>query len=109
MAITNLQALQAKLQRKFPELPLELALLEANLEKDGTYVIPDNIKPVEIALAGLIYTIAISPKSVKELDYQVTEHDMEDLLKARRIILIRYGLPDELAEKENTVTGRSPW
>ncbi len=83
--------------------------MENGLSKDGEYIIPDNIKPVEVAIAGLIYTIAISPKSVKELDYQVTEHDMDDLLKLRLIIINRYGLPDELAEKENTVTGRSPW
>lgn len=73
------------------------------------YKIPDNTKPVEVALAGLILTIAMSPKSVKELDYQVTEHDMDDLLKLRLIIIKRYGLPDELAEKEDSVTGRSPW
>jgi hypothetical protein len=107
--MTNLQALQAKLNRKLPEVTLELALLENGLNKDVLYTIPDNIKPVEVALAGLIYTIAVSPKSVKELDYQVTEHDMEDLLKLRLVIINRYGLVDELAEKENTVTGRSPW
>ena len=107
--MTNLQAIQAKLNRPMPPLTLELALMERGLEGEGVYTIPDNIKLVEIALAGLIFTIAMSPKSVKELDYQVTEHDMDDLLKLRLIIINRYGLVDELAEKENTVTGRSPW
>ncbi|AMQ00935.1 hypothetical protein AY601_4084 [Pedobacter cryoconitis] len=107
--MTNLKALQAELNRPMPEITLELALLKNNLDADATYVVPDNIKPVEVALAGLILTIAMSPKSVKELDYQVTEHDMDDLLKLRLIIIKRYGLVDELAEKENTVTGRSPW
>lgn len=107
--MTNLQALQGKINRPLPALTLELALLEANLDSTADYVVPDNVMPVEIAIAGLIYTIALAPKSVKELDYQVTEHDMNDLLKLRSIILIRYGLPDELAEKENTITGASPW
>jgi len=107
--MTNLKALQAELNRPMPSITLELALLKAGLDADSVYAVPDNIKPVEIALAGLILTIAMSPKSVKELDYQVTEHDMDDLLKLRLIIIKRYGLVDELAEKENTVTGRSPW
>ena len=107
--MTNLRALQAKLNRNLPEIALELALQEEGLEALDNYVPADNKKPVEIALAGLIYTIALAPKSVKELDYQVTEHDMEDMLKLRSIILIRYGLPDELAPKEDTVSGASPW
>jgi len=107
--MTNLQALQAKLNRSLPALTLELALLEAGLDASAEYVVADNIKPVEIALAGLILTIASAPKSVKELDYQVTEHEMEGLLKIRSIILKRYGLPDELAPQENTVDGASPW
>lgn len=107
--MTNLQALQAKLNRSLPALTLELALLEAGLEAGSDYAPVDNKKPVEIALAGLIYTIALAPKSVKELDYQVTEHDMDDMLKLRSIILKRYGLPDELAPQENTVNGASPW
>jgi hypothetical protein len=107
--MTNLKALQAELNRSLPAITLELALLKAGLEATAEYAVPDNIKPVEIALAGLICTIALAPKSVKELDYQVTEHDMEDMLKLRSIILIRYGLPDELAPVENTVNGASPW
>jgi hypothetical protein len=107
--MTNLQALQAKLNRRLPEMTLELALLENGLDADATYNPVSGIKSVEIALAGLILAIAMSPKSVKELDYQVTQHDMDDLLKLRLIIINRYGLVDELADKENTVTGRSPW
>jgi hypothetical protein len=57
----------------------------------------------------LIYTIALAPKNVKELDYQVTDHDMDDMLKLRSVILKRYNLPDELAPEENTVNGASPW
>ena len=107
--MTNLKALQAKLNRNLPEIALELALQENGLVATAAYNAVTDIKPVEVSLAGLILAIAMSPKSVKELDYQVTQHDMDDLLKLRSIILIRYGLPDELAEKENTVTGRSPW
>jgi len=107
--MNNLKALQAKLNRNLPEIALELALQENGLTTIAEYNPVTDIKPVEVALAGLILTIAMSPKSVKELDYQVTEHDMDDLLKLRLIIIKRYGLVDELAEKENTVTGRSPW
>lgn len=107
--MTNLQALQAKLNRSLPVLTLELALLEAGLEAANDYDPKENIKPVEVALAGLIYTIALAPKSVKELDYQVTEHELKDLLTLRSIILKRYGLPDELAPQENTINGASPW
>jgi len=107
--MTNLQALQAELNRKLPAMTLELALMKVGLDSEATYVAPDNIQRVETALAGLIFTIAVAPKSVKELDYQVTEHDMDDLLKLRLIIIKRYGLPDELAPEENTVTGKSPW
>jgi hypothetical protein len=107
--MTNLQALQAELNRPLPAMALELALLKAGLDASETYLIPDNIKPVEIALAGLVFSIALAPKSVKELDYQVTEHDMNDLLKLRSIILVRYGLPDELAPQEDTINGASPW
>jgi len=107
--MTNLKALQAKLNRDLPEIALELALQENGLVATTEYNPVTDIKPVEVALAGLILAIAMSPKSVKELDYQVTQHDMDDLLKLRLIIINRYGLVDELAEKENTVTGRSPW
>jgi hypothetical protein len=107
--MTNLKALQAKLNRNLPEIALELALQENGLTMTAEYNPVTDIKPVEVALAGLILAIAMSPKSVKELDYQVTQHDMDDLLKLRLIIINRYGLVDELAEKENSVIGRSPW
>jgi hypothetical protein len=107
--MTNLQALQAELNRSLPAMTLELALLKAGLDGADDYAVPDNIKPVEIALAGLIFTIALAPKSVRELDYQVTEHDLDEMLKLRRIIIIRYGLVDELAVQEPTINGASPW
>lgn len=107
--MTNLQALRAELNRDMPEMMLELALLKVKLDSSATYVVPDSVQPVETALAGLILTIALAPKSVKELDYQVTEQELSELLKIRSIILKRYGLPDELAPQENTITGSSPW
>lgn len=109
MPFTNLQALQAKLNRSLPAIALELALQEEGLEATADYVAADNKRPVEIALAGLIYTVALAPKSVRELDYQVTEHDLDGLLKLRQIIIVRYGLVDELAPKDNTINGASPW
>jgi hypothetical protein len=39
--MTNLQALQAKLNRSLPALTLELALLEAGLDASATYVVAD--------------------------------------------------------------------
>lgn len=108
--MTNLQALQAEIiGRDIPAITLELSLLKVGLSSDDNYIVPDNIEKVETALAGLITTIALSPKSVQELDYQLTDRDVDELLKLRLIIIKRYGLVDELAEKENTVTGRSPW
>jgi len=50
----------------------------------------------DLALAGLLFWICTSRKSIKELDFQVTQSDVDDWLKLRSILLKRWDVPNEL-------------
>ena len=95
--MTVREALLAQINYPMPEKAVELALLNAGIDGAAEYVPADHRQSVELALAGLIFIIATSPKSVSELDYSLSKDNIDELLKLRSLILKRYNQPDELA------------
>lgn len=96
--MTNKEALQAQISN-YPlrESSVELALLNVGVVATGEYVPENDREGVETALAGLIFIMCTSLKSVSELDYSLTTQDVSDLLLLRSILLKRWNLPDETA------------
>lgn len=98
--MTSREALLSKVN--FPVKPgsVTTVLLEQgiNSEEDYTPEIEESRKGIDLALAALIFVVALSPESVKELDYQLTQRSIDGLLKLRRGLLKRWGMPDEMEE-----------
>ena len=72
---------------------LDFHLSEFNLVGSDTYT-TENRKEIDLAFAGLILFIATQPKSIRELDWQITNHDVSDLLKIRSGLLAKWGISD---------------
>lgn len=95
--MTNKEALQAQISNyPLSDNAIEVALTNASVDPDGTYTVAGQ-QAVETALAGLIFIMCTSVKSVSELDYSLTTKDVSDLLLLRSAILKRWNLADETA------------
>lgn len=107
--MTNREALKAKIGQPIPQATIDLELVEQDLQPESEYnpKDEDNRKGMDLAQAGLIFRMCTSRKSVKELDFQFSQHDIDDLLKLRRVLLARWGVADELAEEGPTITSVS--
>jgi hypothetical protein len=95
--MTNKEALKAQINYPVREDSIDLALLNAGVSPETTYVPATHQKGVETALAGLIFILVTSPKSESELDYSLTSQDIDQLLALRSVILKRWDLTDEFA------------
>lgn len=103
--MTNREALLSKINIPVKPGSVTTVLLEQNIIPDEEYT-PQNEesrKGVDLALAALIFVVALSPDSVKELDYLLTQRSIDGLLKLRKGLLKRWGMPDEM-EEDNTPT-----
>ncbi|MBE8712541.1 DUF6706 family protein [Sphingobacterium hungaricum] len=103
--MTNRKALLSKVN--FPVKPdtVTTVLLEQNINPEEEYT-PQNEesrKGIDLALAALIFVVALSPESVKELDFQLTQRSIDGLLKLRRAILKKWGMPDEMEEDDTPI------
>lgn len=94
--LTNLAAMKAKLNYPLPGDAFRLALQNAGLKPELAYS-ASSAMAVDVAIAELILTVALSPKLVSDLDYSISTQDLAGLLQLRSLILKRYNLPDELA------------
>lgn len=106
--MTNRGALLSKINISLSPDSVETALLEQDITPDEDYnpKDKDNRRGIDLALASLILVISLSPKSVKELDYQITQHDIDQLLVLRKGILKRWGITDEM-DNSATITSVS--
>lgn len=87
------------------DISVTKVMLDQDLDPDGEYQPQDidNKRAVDLALAALILVISLSNKSIKELDFQITQHDIEQLLILRNGILRKWGIEDEM-EESATIT-----
>jgi hypothetical protein len=108
--MTNKEALKAQIEYPISEASVDLALLNAGVSPETTYVPATHREGVETALAGLIFIMCTGSKSESELDYSLTKQDIDKLLGLRSIILKRWDLTDELANTGATIQdGTSHW
>ncbi len=107
--MTNREALKAEIAQPVPVAKIDLELMKRGLDPEAVFdpLTEENLKGVDLAQAGLICWICTNRKSVKELDFQFTQHDIDDLLKLRLVLLNRWGEPDELAEQGPVITSVS--
>ncbi|QEL01571.1 hypothetical protein FKG96_12390 [Olivibacter sp. LS-1] len=94
----NRKALQAKIGIPVPQDTIDLNLVEQKLNPESEFdpENKENVKGIDLALAGVIWFILLSPKSVRELDYQLTQQDADDLLNIRKALRKKHGLEDDM-------------
>jgi hypothetical protein len=109
--MTNQEALQAELSVRVKSDTIELNLIKQKLEPDAEYdpEDTDNVRGVDLALAGIILFISIAPKSIKELDFAITQQEVKDLLLVRAGILERYGVDDEMSQNAEITNISDRW
>lgn len=107
--MNNKEALQNEFGQRIPEGVLSVQLVKAGLnpENDFDPNVEGNAKKMDLALAGLLFWICTNRKSIKELDFQVTQNDVSEWLKLRSILLKRWDVPDELADEGPTIESTS--
>lgn len=109
--MTNREALQAQIQLRVPPVTLDLNLVKNGVEPDAEFKPDntDNVRGIDLALAGLILFICLSPKSIKELDFMITNQEVKDLLAFRAGILKRYGVDDEMSQDAEITNISDRW
>ena len=100
--MTNKQALQAYIGYPIKSDSIDLALINASVTPDEIYTV-DNQEKVETALAGLLLIMLTNPKSISELDFSLTTADVSAISELRSVLIIRWGLPDELATERSYI------
>lgn len=81
----------------FPDGTLDVLLTENGLNPADVRTPSDKAqtKLMDLTRASLIDFLITQPKSVRELDYQITQQDADALLAIRRRILANHGVIDE--------------
>lgn len=99
------EALKAKVSIPAKQNTIDLILTENGLVPEDEYNPADETarRNMDLSQAGLILWICTNPKSVKELDYQITQQDISDLLILRAGILKRWGVDYEFADEGPTI------
>lgn len=94
------EVLTASMGYKFPNATIEMALTENGLnpndERDAND--GDQNKAMDMSRASLIDFLITLPKSVRELDYQITQQDVDALLSMRKRLLSKWGASEPSGE-----------
>ena len=90
------EVILAQLGYKIPDATIEVILQERGLnptdERDTSN--DDQSRAIDLSRADAIDFLIMQPKSVKELDYQITQQDADALLAIRRRLLWKWGEDD---------------
>lgn len=94
------EVLIASMGQKFPSATVDIILEEHGLDPSETRVgsNQEQTKALDLSRAGLIDFLLTLPKSVKELDYQLTQQDADALEALRRRLLLRWGIDETPVE-----------
>lgn len=91
--MTIREVLVSKLGVKVPDSTVESVLIERELDGDVEFDVSKQ-KSVDLATADLLLFVITQPKSVRELDYLLTQQDADALLKLRKMLLAKWGEED---------------
>ncbi len=93
------EVLVSSMGYKFPDATVEMILEEngLNVNDERLPLDKDQTKALDLSRAGLIDFLLTQPKSVKELDYQMTQQDADALEVLRRRLLLRWGIDESPA------------
>lgn len=82
---------------KFPDATVNEILAEHGIAQDATRdtLNDEQTKAMDLSRADLIDFLLTRPKSVKELDYQITQQDADALLAVRRRLLWKWGIDED--------------
>lgn len=85
---------------KFPDATVNTILGEHGLAVDAPRDTSnqDQTKALDLSRADLIDFLLTLPKSVKELDYQLTQQDADALVAMRRRLLLKWGIDETPVE-----------
>lgn len=90
------EVILAQLGYKIPDSTIEVIMMERGLnptdERDTSN--DDQSRAIDLSRADAIDFLIMQPKSVKELDYQITQQDADALLSIRRRLLWKWGEDD---------------
>ncbi len=91
------EVLVSSMGYKFPDATVITILEEHGLAEDAPRDTndKDQTKALDLSRAGLIDFLLTQPKSVKELDYQLTQQDAAALEALRRRLLWKWGIDEE--------------
>lgn len=79
---------------KVPDATVDNIIKEHGLDPSDTRVVSDveQTKAMDLSRAGLFDFLITLPKTVRELDYQVTQQDADALSDLRKRILAKWGI-----------------
>lgn len=90
------EVILAQLGYKIPDATIDVIMMERGLnptdERDTSD--DDQSRAIDLSRADAIDFLIMQPKSVKELDYQITQQDADALLSIRRRLLWKWGEDD---------------
>lgn len=90
------EVLVSSMGYKFPDATVDMILVENGMDPvaEREPQNQDQTKALDLSRAGLIDFLLTLPKSVKELDYQMTQQDADALEALRRRLLLRWGIDE---------------
>lgn len=94
--MTIKEVIKSQFGYKIPDVTLNTAIAEQGLNSDDERI-PTSIeqnKGIDLAKADLLDFLITLPKTVRELDYQITQQDADALLHMRRRLLAKWGEDD---------------
>ncbi|MCW8314212.1 hypothetical protein K7A41_23505 [Sphingobacterium sp. InxBP1] len=91
------EVLVSSMGYKFPDATVDMVLVENGLDPvaERAPQNQDQTKALDLSRVGLIDFLLTQPKSVKELDYQLTQQDATALEALRRRLLWKWGIDDQ--------------
>lgn len=109
--MTNKEALLAQFSdlQNVKDSSIEFHLTANGLAVSDTYSHSLNEKSLDMALAGLLWVLATSPKSISELDFSITQLSPEELLSLRTSLFTKWGIEDPMAPKKPAIRAFRGW
>ena len=90
------EVILAQLGYKIPDATIDVIMMERGLNPTDERDTSDDeqSRAIDLSRADAIDFLIMQPKSVKELDYQITQQDADALLSIRRRLLWKCGEDD---------------
>lgn len=104
--MTNIEVIKSRVAQPIPSITLENALINQELNPSDQYDTRNN-KSIDIALIDCLFYLCTNPQSVKELDYSITQHTIDDWLKLISFLCSKHNLPDPTIK--NKVRNGNAW